>query len=198
MKRAIVFPIIAFILLSSGCASINLSTDAAAVGDVENQPFPTFEYTHYASGGVTQTYDAVIIFEQYISTFTAYQVAFLSCTCRDPLSSYFSVAYVELLNTRPTADEAAIRSISFGDGMGLYGDSNPNFYIPEYTQEYMDEHFIQLLARTTKSEIDAWEGYGTHLDVIDADAVTGATVTTSNIMSMLKSLFEYHADKYYD
>ena len=35
------------------------------------------------------------------------------------------------------------------------------------------------------------------MDGIDADAVTGATVSTGNITSVLKALFAYHADKYY-
>ena len=61
----------------------------------------------------------------------------------------------------------------------------------------MDENFVQRLVRVTKGEFDRWQGYGTWLDAVDADAVTGATVSTSNITSMLQSLFKYHADKYY-
>jgi hypothetical protein len=45
--------------------------------------------------------------------------------------------------------------------------------------------------------LDAWTGYGSQLPAVDADAVTGATVSTGNITSMLQSLFEYHAAKYY-
>jgi hypothetical protein len=33
--------------------------------------------------------------------------------------NYYSVCYVELLNTKKTPQEAAIRAISFGDNMGL-------------------------------------------------------------------------------
>ncbi len=157
----------------------------------------TFEYTHYASGGTEETYKAVILFEQSCSTFTSYQVSFLSCTCRDPLVNYNSVCYVELLNTRPSSDFATIRSITFGNNQGLWGDSNPNYYIPEYTEEYYDEHLVQPLVGATKSEFDSWNGYGTQLDRIDADAVSGATVSSSNITSMLKSLFAYHAEHYY-
>ena len=159
--------------------------------------YPTFEFTHYASGGTEEKYQAVIIFEQTVSTFTSYQVAFVSCTCRDAIVNYYSICYVELLNNKPTSDESAIRAITFGNNMGLWGDSNPNYYINEYTEKYMDEHFVQQLVRAAKSDFDSWGGYGTQLDQIDADAVTGATVSTSNITSMLKGLFSYHADKYY-
>ena len=169
----------------------------AAAEEKEIKKYPTFTYKHYASGGTEEEYEAVILFEQSCSTFTSYQVAYSGCTCRDSLVNYYSVCYVELLNTKPTAGEASIRSITFGNNQGLWGDSNPNYYHHEYTEEYMDENFVQRLVGVTKDEISEWGGYGTQLSVIDVDAVSGATVSTSNITSMLKSLFEYHAAKYY-
>jgi hypothetical protein len=39
-----------------------------------------------------------------------------------------------------------------------YGDSNPNYYISEYTEDYMDENFVQRLVGATKSEFDAGGG----------------------------------------
>ena len=171
-----------------------------ACGDgktTDGQPFPTFSYRHYASGGTEETYTAVILFEESCSTFTSYQVAFSSCTCRDSMVNYYSVCYVELLNTKPSADEAAIRSITFGNNMGLWGDSNPNYYISDYTQEYMDENFVQALVGARKADFDAWRGYGTQLEQVDADAVAGATVSSGNITSMLRSLFDYHAEHHY-
>lgn len=165
--------------------------------ETSKNTYAEFTYTHYASGGTPEEYTAIILFEQSCSTFTAYQVAFASCNCRDPLVSYYSVCYVELLNTKQSSEEAAIRTITFGDNMGLYGDSNPNYYVPEYTEQYIDENFVQTLVGVSKSDFDSWEGYGSQLSCVDADAVTGATVTTSNTTSMLKSLFEYHAEKYY-
>ena len=192
MKKTALILVVIVLALMGGC-----SPTPPKMESVENPGFAEFEFTHYASGGTAETYKAAILFEQSVSTFTSYQVAFVSCTCRDAIVNYYSVCYVELLNTKPTADEAAIRSITFGNNMGLWGDSNPNYYIPEYTQEYMDEQFVQRLVRATKGEFDDWGGYGSQLDCVDVDAVTGATVSTGNITSMLKSLFEYHAEKYY-
>lgn len=163
----------------------------------ESTQYPTFTFTHYSSGGTREDYTAVILFEQSNSTFTSYQVAFSSCTCRDSSVNYYSVCYVELLNNKDSAEDAAIRAITFGENKGLWGDSNPNYYISEYTQEYMDENFVQSLVRATKADIDAWGGYGTQVSCVDADAVTGATVSTSNITSMLQGLFEYHTEHYY-
>ena len=111
------------------------------------------------------------------------------------------VWYNELLNTKETADEASIRQISLGelDGttVGLWGDSNPIMDHLEYTAEYMDENLVQKLVGTNKAQYDAWEGYGNVIETVKPDAVSGATVSTSNITSVIKSLFQYHADKYY-
>ena len=186
------------ILLITGCTQSTVTTQSAEdIKNSINPEFNEFEFTHYSSGGTAEIYKAVILFEQNVSTFTSYQIAFVSCTCRDAVVNYYSVCYVEILNTKQTAQEAAIRTITFGNNMGLWGDSNPNYYFPEYTQEYMDEQFVQRLVRATKDEFDSWKGYGTQLDCIDVDAVSGATVSTGNITSMLRSLFSYHAEKYY-
>lgn len=187
MKRALPW-LLAAALLLAGCGG----PEPAA-----REALPTFSYTHYASGGTEEPFTAVILFERDCSTFTAYQVAFSSCTCRDAMDNYWSVCYVELLNTRPSADEAAIRAISFGENRGLWGDSNPNYYIADYTQDYMDENFVQALVGLRKSDFDAWAGYGSQVDTVDADAVSGASVSTGNISSMLRGLFAYHGAKYY-
>ena len=106
-----------------------------------------------------------------------------------------------LLNTKDTPEEASIRRISFGEVEGLtagmWGDSNPIMGHPEYTKEYMDENLVQPLVGTCKAQYDEWTGYGDVIDAVDADAVSGATVSTSNITSVIKALFQYHADKYY-
>lgn len=181
--------VLVLLLLLSGCGGgENVRTE---------EKFPTFTFTHYASGGADSQETAVILFEQSNSTFTSYQVAFPSCTCRDSIVNYMSVAYVELLNNKKDPEDAAIRAISFGNNQGLWGDSNPNYYIAEYTEEYMDEHFVQMLVKATKADLDAWEGYGTQIAGVDADAVTGASVSTGNITSMLQGLFAYHTAKYY-
>ena len=194
MKRVILL-ILPLALLLCGCGASAVPQEAPAAE--AEFPYPTFEYTHYASGGTAETYTAVILFEQSCSTFTSYQVAFSSCTCRDALVNYYSVCYVELLNTKPSAGEASIRSITFGNNQGLWGDSNPNYYRHDYTEEYMDENFVQSFVGVSMDEISLWNGYGTQIDAVDADAVSGATVSTSNITSMLQQLFKYHAAKYY-
>ena len=194
------------IAAAGGLAGCSADAEDDADDDAEEEEttsagFSTLPYKQFASGGVCTDLNAVILFERSNSTFTKYQVAYTSCTCRDAAVNYISVMYVELLNTKDTADEASIRTISFTTddsyNVGVWGDSNPIYGQPTYTQEYMDEVFVQKLVGVSKAQVDAWEGYGTQLDVIDVDAVSGASVSTGNITSVLQSLFAYHADKYY-
>ncbi len=178
------------------CVILLLSSGAVAHAELKTVP-----YTQYASGGTPTELEAVILFENKNSTFTRYQVAYTSCTCRGPEKNYSSVMYIELLNTKDTADEASIRQISLGelDGVtvGLWGDSNPIMGHPEYTAEYMNENLVQKLVGTNKAQYDAWEGYGKVIDAVDPDAVSGATVSVSNMTSVIQALFQYHTDKYY-
>ncbi len=184
------------LLLCLLCAVLLLST-----GGIAHAELNTFQYTQYASGGTPTELEAVILFENKNSTFTRYQVAYTSCTCRGPEKNYSSVMYVELLNTKETADEALIRQISLGelDGVtvGLWGDSNPIMGHPDYTYDYMNENLVQKLVGTSKAQYDVWEGYGDVLEAVEADAVSGATVSVSNMTSVIRGLFQYHADKYY-
>ena len=199
MKR-IVSLILAILTCAALCACGGQTTETPAATE-KKDGLNTITYTQYASGGIESQLEAVILFENSNSTFTRYQVAFTSCTCRDAASNYRSVMYVEILNTKATAAEAAIRAISFGqrDGytVGMWGDSNPIYGRPDYTIEYMNDNFVQKLVGVTKADVDAWTGYGSQLSSISVDAVAGATVSTSNVTSVLKSLFEYHANKYY-
>ncbi|MBR5560058.1 MAG: hypothetical protein IKU73_01430 [Clostridia bacterium] len=187
MKKSILALLLAVLVLAC-------STAAAA-------ELTTVPYTQYSSGGTSTQLDAVVLFENKNSTFTRYQVAFASCTCRGAESNYRSVMYIELLNNKDTADEAKIRSISFSDvkgtTVGMWGDSNPIYIQPDKTFEYMNENFVQKLVGCTKADIDAWQGYGSVVDAVDADAVSGATVSVSNILSVVRSMFDYHAQKYY-
>ena len=169
--------------------------DVVTIGDIK-----VFPYEHFRTGGSDGPAHAVIIFENANSTFTKYQVAITSCTCRDAAYNYRSVMYAELDNTAANPDDAIIRWLTFGvDGdytVGLWGDSSPIPTNPDYTSAYIDEHLIQPLVGRTKAEIDSWGGYGTVPPGVEIDAVTGATVTCSNISSVLQALFAYHAAPY--
>jgi len=190
--EALLIALVMIVCLTSCAASEKEVSQPAAAGS-----YDTFKFTHYASGGNEEEYEAVILFEQSNSTFTAYQVAYSSCTCRNALVNYYMVCYVEILNTKKSPEFATIRDITCLDNKGVWGDSNPNYYIAEYTEEYMNEHLTKGFIGATKQDIDSFKGYGTWIDYLEADAIAGATVSSSNMQSMLKSLMEYHVGKYY-
>lgn len=182
------------ISLFSGC-SVNINTTVpdnkdTGKSEIEN-PYDMFTFTHYSTGGTEDEQTAVILFEHANSTFTTYQVAYPSCTCRDVGKNFYSVMYIELLNSKDNAEDASIRTISFDNGLGLFGDED-NY--SDFTLEKMDDTFYQKLVGVTKAEIDKYD-YNHQIEGIDA--ITGATVTMSNTESCIKSLFQYHADKYY-
>ena len=91
MKKSVLALIFALLVLAS---TVSLAAELTTV-----------PYTQYSSGGTATQLDAVILFENKNSTFTRYQVAFASCTCRGAESNYRSVMYIELLNNKETADE---------------------------------------------------------------------------------------------
>ena len=63
-----------------------------------------------------------------------------------------SSLYIELLNTKQNPEDASIRAITFSDGKGLWGDSNPTYGTTNYTPEYFNENFIQS-KKSTDTEI---------------------------------------------
>lgn len=176
-------------------------TGTGVDGFIEAGGYTLIPYRHYASGGVGQDLYAVILFENSNATFTRYQVAYTSCTCRDAASNYRSVVYVELLNTAAQADDMGLRWVSFADNegydVGLWGDSNPIHGRPEYTRDYMQATLAEQLEGVTKAELDAWKTYGDPIPNVDVDAVAGATVSCSNLVALLQSLCRYHAAKHY-
>ena len=196
MKKfiSILVCLILTVTLFSSC-SVNINTDEPNDKDATKQeiknPYDMFVFTHYSTGGTEDEQTAVILFEHANTTFTTYQVAYPSCTCRDVGKNYYSVMYIELLNSKDSADDASIRAISFGNGLGLFGDED-NY--SDFTLEKMDDSFYQKLVGVTKAEFDKYD-YNNQIEGIDA--ITGATVTMSNTESCIKSLFQYHADKYY-
>ncbi|MBQ0014934.1 MAG: hypothetical protein KBS82_06415 [Oscillospiraceae bacterium] len=200
MKKILsILLLVALLLTTFTACTSGKEEDAKGTGkttDIEN-PYDMFHYTHYASGGTPEEETAVVLFEQSNATFTSYQIAFISCTCRDPSVNYYSVMYIELLNTKQNPEDASIRAITFSDGKGLWGDSNPTYGTTNYTPEYFNENFVQPMVGKTKADFDAWGGYKKQIEGIDVDAVTAASVSTSNITSCIKSLFEYHVNKYY-
>lgn len=126
----------------------------------------------------------------------------------------WSTAYVELtLPSSGKLEDAEIRTLSFDTDStehylgGFWGDSNPPPTAPEATYEkvkaemipyYIGKTYGQLMGYNTIADFqDYSEGEG-RAD-LTVDALTGATVSSNNILRIVQALFAYHAtDSFFD
>lgn len=166
------------------------------------------KFPHLDGYGTVVDRNAYILFEYEMRDYVKYQLAYVACTCRAPQVNYWKVAYVEL-----GLEDFEIQKITFSnDGTGNYtagfwGDSDP---IPTTGHTYEDfrSDFIPWLEGQTLEDLEGIEVFTNavypgniqndkELDVQDMiDAYTGASVTTNNMIRVMKTLLEYHVDKY--
>ncbi len=164
------------------------------------------EYKHYSNAG-GETQEARILWEFANDTYTKYQIAYTSYVCSDVSVNYVNVIYLEITN-KGTKDDAVIRNISFSTmttpkgeefNVGLWGD-----YKVAYGKEFYQGIENELLPKikyakysTIKSIYDKGdEGY-LDFEGINGDALTGGTVSSNNIVSIVKAAFDYHIEHYY-
>lgn len=172
-----------------------------------NKENDKIEYTHYANGGVTQKLKASILWEYSNDTFTKYQVSYNSYVCSNTSVNYTNVIYIELTN-KGSKEDSVIRNVSFttveetnGDifNVGLWGDykeySGQEFYMG------VEEELLPKLKYMKYADISALaeKGYKnfTYIEDIDADALAGGTVSSSNVVSIVKAIFDYHIANHY-
>lgn len=157
---------------------------------------------------------AFVPFKYVARSYVKYQVTYLSCTCRTADVNVWSTAYVELtLPSSGKLEDAEVRTLSFDADStehylgGFWGDSNPPPTAPEATYEkvkaemipyYIGKTYGQLMGYNTIADFqDYSEGEG-RAD-LTVDALTGATVSSNNILRIVQALFAYHAtDSFFD
>lgn len=164
------------------------------------------EYEHYLRGGKKQTEEAKILWEYSNGTFTKYQVAYTSYVCSDISVNYSNVIYIELTSKGESKD-SLIRNISFStideDGVtfnvGLWGD-----YKEALGSEFYTGIETELLSNLKYAKYDdvskiTQNGYGNYKNIegIDSDLITGGTISASNVVSIVKAIFDYHIENYY-
>ena len=164
------------------------------------------EYTHYLRGGGTEKLKANILWEYSNGTFTKYQVAYTSYVCSDPSVNYTNVIYLEI-TSKESKEDALIKEISFSTteesgttfNVGLWGD-----FKEAVRKEYYSGIENELLSKLRYSKYDFIsdiysKGYGNYKSIegLNSDLITGGTVSASNIVSIVKSIFDYHLEKYY-
>ena len=157
---------------------------------------------------------AFVPFKYVARNYIKYQVTFISCTCRSADLNVWSTAYIEM--TLPSSGKIAdseIRTLSFdADSTGHYlggfwGDSNPPPTAPNATYELVKDEMIPYYIGKTygqlkdKNTIEDFTDYteGEGRAEMTIDAVTGATVSSNNILRIVQALYAYHAtDPFFD
>ena len=157
---------------------------------------------------------AFVPFKYVARNYIKYQVTFISCTCRSADVNVWSTAYIELtLPSSGKIGDAEIRTLSFDQDStghylgGFWGDSNPPPTAPNANYELVKEQMIPYYIGKTYDQL---KGYSTIADFTDyaegegregfsVDAVTGATVSSNNILRIVQALYAYHAtDSFFD
>ena len=163
-------------------------------------------FTHLNGHGVESDKNAFILLEWKLRDYVRYQVTYLSCTCRAADVNYWQVAFVEInLSTND------IRTLSFDldSGQhytaGTWGDSSP---IPETGKTYADfeAEFIPWLVGKTSADLDGivaftnepYYGLENTVTIDEQDLIdgyAGSSVSTNNMIRVMKALLEYHEEK---
>ncbi len=150
---------------------------------------------------------AFVNFQYEGRDFVKYQVSYISCTCRPAAVNYWNTAYMELsLPSSKDPNDVVLKYLSFDDDpngdyqAGLWGDSSP---VPSgITYESLKEEYIPyfngkdiayLQGLDTVEDIDKADYQtGEGRESYDADALTGATVSTNNIIRIINAMLDYH------
>jgi len=166
-------------------------------------------YIHLNGHGEETEKIAFILFEVEVRDYVKYQVAYLSCTCRDKVVNYWNVMYIEV--NKFTQD---VRTLSFDtDGAtghytpGTWGDSSGDPNQNGVTFEQFKADFFPWVVGKTLDDlagIYVFDNDG-HLGITNdtpiaeqdlVDAFAGSSVSTNNIIRVVKELLEYHAENY--
>ena len=212
------------VLTLAGCNDVCVGTDCAD-DDVVTVTQPEVEglifYDHINGHGVVvEDHNAFILFEEELQGWVKYQVAYLSCTCRPSDVNYWNVIYIEV--NKYTDD---VRLISFSQDdpnsthpytPGLWGDSSPT---PggKYMEDFAEQYIPWLIGKTmedldgisvftnedyhgilnTKTIDDAtYTDPDTNEEIDLIDDFAGSSVSTNNMLRIVKSILEHHEENY--
>ncbi|MCF7925376.1 MAG: hypothetical protein K9L26_02480 [Candidatus Izimaplasma sp.] len=166
-------------------------------------------FTHINGHGEETDKYGYILYEFEVRDYVKYQITYLSCTCRPADFNYWQVMFIEV--NKFTND---IRKISFGYDdetsdhpytAGMWGDSDPT--PTGMTLEDFETEFIPWLVGKSPEDLAGIQVftnepyYGitndTTIDQQDLiDDYAGSSVSTNNMIRIVKALMEYHTENY--
>lgn len=163
-------------------------------------------FMHIDGFGGQEELPIVINFEFEIFSKVKYQITYLSCNSRDANNNYYSVMYLEI-----DKDTNIVSFISFDEdssgyySAGSWGDSNP---IPNgVTYEDIETDFIPWLVGKTLLDLegisiftnDNYHGIVNTETITDTDlidAFAGSSVSTNNMIRVVKEMLKYHTENH--
>jgi len=162
-------------------------------------------YEHINGHGDVTDKNAFILLEWPLRDYIRYQITYLSCTCRNPDVNYWNLAFVEI--NLYTND---IRTISFEEDStghyiaGMWGDSSPT-PAGKTLENFQDEFIPWLIGKTLEDfdgisvfTNDAYYGVQNTTTISEQDLIdgyAGSSVSTNNMIRVMKELLEYHEAK---
>ena len=212
MKRILMaFSVLILVFVLTACDDVCVGPDCItgeSGGTGGTTTDSIIKFPHLDGHGSETEKDAYILFEFESLEYVKYQIAYLSCTCRDFYVNYWQVAYIVI-----DRSDSSIQYISFGlddeDHYigGMWGDSDPIPTNNRTLEDFENEFFPWIVGKTSadfegiyvfSNEIyhDTFENT-THIDEQDMiDDFAGSSVSTNNIIRIVKVLLDYHEENY--
>ena len=212
MKKVFAFILLFQVMtLLTGCSEICVGPNCI-IGESDSDLVDTsnvLPYVHINGYGTETTKNAYILFEAELRDYVKYQVAYLACTCRDSIVNYWSVMYIEVAKG---TNEVMIISWD-KDGQnghytpGTWGDSSGDSSQNYVTYEQFKNDFVPWFIGKALYDFEGIyvfdnDGHlGISNDVIIQeqdliDEFAGSSVSTNNILRVIKEILAYHETIY--
>lgn len=209
MKRLfLVFTLLLLTVTLTACEDVCVGPECVTGESGGASSDSVLKFMHIDGHGDIVEREAFIMFEFESLEYIKYQVAYLSCTCRDFVVNYWQVAYIVVERNTNT-----VQYISFGadeDGHyngGMWGDSSP---VPENgkTLEDFTTEFLPWIEGKGLADFegisvftnDEYHGIQNTTTITDDDGMiddfAGSSVSTNNIIRIVKTILDYHQEKY--
>ncbi|MFK5883920.1 MAG: hypothetical protein QM489_06205 [Candidatus Izemoplasma sp.] len=203
-KIALLLLTFTFIFLVTACddACVGPSCTESTGTTLEN----VIPFIHINGEGHETEKNAFILYEYAgIRDYMKYQITFLSCTCRPADYNYWQVMFIEI--NKSSND---IRTISFGsDGghytAGMWGDSSPTpsgITLTDFETDFIpwligkDLSDFEGISVFTNKDYFGIKNPTTIAEQDLIDAYVGSSVSTNNMIRVIKELLIYHETAY--
>jgi hypothetical protein len=222
MKKLVLILVSAlFVLTLSACDDLCVGPECIT-GEVDDNPDDNdndggdnggtavdnvLPFTHINGHGEETEKNAFILYEFEVRDYVKYQVTYISCTCRDAVYNYWQVAFIEV--NKYTNDVLYISFDLDGDDghytPGTWGDSSPTPAGKTY-EDFATDFFPWLEGKSLADlegisvfTNDDYHGVQNTANIAEQDLIddfAGSSVSTNNLIRIIKELLEYHEAKY--